>query len=121
MTAHDDTGPPSRVPPPRTSPRRPVALYACGNAHAFFFPHAVCPRCAAPLHETDSPPDAVLVSHTTVRVGPGVTPFRLCLVRVACGAQTLCIMDGDPGERPESQVVIEKRGELYHAIPKASP
>ena len=102
------------------SPAPTVTLHECENSHVFFFPHESCPRCSAPLVRIESPPDAVIVSHTTVRVGPADAPFGLGLVRVARGAQTLCIMDGDFQNRGAREVLIEKRGGLFYARAKTS-
>lgn len=103
---------------PRASAAAALTLNRCGGGHVFFFPHATCPACGAPLAPAESPPDAVLVSRTTVRVGPSGAPFVLGLARVECGAQTLCIVDGDPGGEATAEVVIEKRDGLYRAVPR---
>jgi uncharacterized OB-fold protein len=95
-----------------------LVLYRCESSHTFFFPHRTCPLCGAPTREIDSPPEGVLISHTTVRVSPTGTSFWLGLARVACGAQTLCIVEGEIGSEPEEKVVIFKRGGLYHAGPR---
>ena len=115
MTDHD-TG--NRVSAGRSSAPL-LTLYSCESSHAFFFPHKTCPLCGANLGETESPPDGVLVSHTTVRVSPTGAPFRLGLARVACGAQTLCIIEGEIGTDPGEEVVILKKGGLYYAKPRA--
>jgi len=118
MMNHDDDRFHGPEPASRRPSARPLTLHECENSHTFFFPHEACPRCAARLVQTEGPPDAVLVSHTTVRVSPAAAPFRLGIARVASGAQTLCIIDGEPGEGPEPEVVIEKRGALYFAKAK---
>ena len=113
----------SGLPFERTSQRPsapPLSIHGCRNSHTFFFPHRTCPRCGAPTTRTDSPPDAVLVSHTTVRVSPSGAPFRLGLARVASGAQTLCLIEGELGSTPVSEVVIEERGGLYYARPRST-
>lgn len=97
-----------------------LTLSGCEKGHVFFFPHASCPTCGASLAPTESPPDAVLVSRTTVRVGPAGVPFALGLVRVACGAQTLCIVDDELVDDTMTDVVIEKRDGLYRAKPKTT-
>jgi uncharacterized OB-fold protein len=98
----------------------PVTVHVCGGGHAFFFAHEACPRCQKPLAAREIPAEGVLVSHTTVRVGPTGKPFRLGLARVACGAQTLCILDGQTGEDPGTELVIERRRGLYHASARSS-
>jgi len=95
-----------------------LTLFRCRGSHTFFFAHKNCPFCGANLEEIESQPDAVLVSHTTVRVSPTGTPFRLGLARVACGAQTLCIVEGEIGTAPGAEVVIVKKGGLHHAQPR---
>ena len=95
-----------------------LTLYRCDRSHTFFFAHQICPLCGAALGETESPPDGVLVSHTTVRVSPTGAPFRLGLARVACGAQTLCIIEGEIGTDPGEEVVIHEKGGLYYAKPQ---
>jgi uncharacterized OB-fold protein len=96
-----------------------LTLYRCERSHAFFFPHQTCPLCGAALGETESSPDGVLVCHTTVRVSPTGAPFKLGLARVACGAQTLCIVEGEIGTDPGEEVVILKKDGLYYAKPQA--
>jgi uncharacterized OB-fold protein len=121
VTSPDDTTARHSAPDPEKPSPRSVTLHGCRNSHTFFFAHETCPRCNAPTARTESPPDAILVSHTTVRVGPGRVPFGLGLARVASGAQTLCIIDGELGNDAEQEVVIEKRDALYYARPKRSP
>lgn len=96
-----------------------LTLQRCANSHAFFFVFESCPLCGGRLESFSSPPDAVLVSHTIVRVSPAGSPFALGLARAASGAQTLCIIDNGTESDPGSDVVITKRDGLYHAAPRA--
>jgi uncharacterized OB-fold protein len=92
-----------------------LTLYRCGGSHFFFFPHEICPVCGAKLEGFESSPDGVLVSHTTVWVSPTGAPFNLGLARVACGAQTLCIVDGELGADPGEKIVVFVKGGICHA------
>ncbi len=95
-----------------------LTLHRCGGSHTFFFPHENCPVCGATLEEIEASPEAVLVSNTRVWVSPTGTPFQLGLARVACGAQTLCIIDGDIGTDPGEEIVIFEKDGVYHALPR---
>ena len=96
---------------------QPLILFGCDNLHAFFFSHDICPLCGTPLHPIQSSPEAVLISHTIVRVSPTGSPFKLGLARVENGAQTLCIIDDDAESRTRDVTVYKKDG-LYHARKK---
>lgn len=96
----------------------PVVLFKCDNSHTFFHRHEVCPVCKAPLESIECPPVATLVTHTTVRIGPNGSPFKLGLARVESGAQTLCIIEGDADEVGVNEVVVYKKDDLYYAVPK---
>ncbi len=112
---------PSRNDSTRGSSMAPnLTVHRCENSHAFFHPHETCPICARRLIAVDVPPDARLVSHTVVRVSPAGSPFALGLARLECGAQTLCIIDGAADAAPPHEVVITKRGPLYHAEAKSA-
>lgn len=93
-----------------------LTLYRCGNKHAFFYPHTKCPVCSSKLAEIRRGPDATLVSHTTVRVSPTGSVFRLGLARTPDGAKTLCILGErlDP-DRGDEVTIMEDNG-LYYAI-----
>jgi uncharacterized OB-fold protein len=97
-----------------------LTVHRCENFHAYFHAHESCPICALRLIAVDVPPDALLVSHTVVRVSPSGIPFALGLARLECGAQTLCIIDGEADAAPPRDVVITKRGPLYHAEAKSA-
>ncbi len=97
-----------------------VKIHRCENSHAFFYPHETCPFCGALTSAADTRPSAILLCHTTVRVSPAGSPFKLGIARVECGAQTLCIVDDD-GESeigPGSEVTLAERDGLYHATRK---
>jgi uncharacterized OB-fold protein len=96
-----------------------LTLQRCANSHAFFLVFASCPLCGGKLESFSSPPDAVLISHTVVRVSPTGSPFALGLARAASGAQTLCIIENGVESDPGSDVVITKRDGLYYAAPRA--
>jgi len=72
--------------------------------------------CGAKIESFGAPPQGALVSHTTVWVNPTGTPFKLGLARVECGAQTLCIVDGEIGSDPDEAIVLVAKGGVYHAI-----
>lgn len=88
-----------------------VTIHVCPDRHAFFVAHDACPRCDAPLAAAEAAPDARLVAHTTVHVGPHDEPFVLGVAEVAAGARTLCIVEGAVTER----VVLSLRDGLYYA------
>jgi uncharacterized OB-fold protein len=98
-----------------------LSLRKCANAHAFFFAFDACPLCGGTLEEFSSPPDAVLVSRTVVRVSPTGSPFALGLARAPSGAQTLCIIENGAENDPGSEVVITMRDGLYYASPRPRP
>lgn len=114
MTHHDAK---SKFPAHR-SPAPHLTLYRCESSHAFFFPHGICPVCGSKLEGFESPPEGVLVGYTTVWVSPTGAPFMLGLARVACGAQTLCIIDGEIGTDPGEEIVIRTRDGVCHARPR---
>ena len=100
---------------PISNGNQPLTLFGCQGSHTFFYPHDNCPVCGAPLQPIQSPSDAALVSHTTVRVSPAGSPFKLGLARVESGAQTLCIIEGDTDEAGINDVFVYKKDGLYYA------
>ncbi|MFQ5512170.1 MAG: hypothetical protein ACE5EO_10005 [Candidatus Krumholzibacteriia bacterium] len=93
----------------------PLDLYRCGAGHAFFSRHATCPVCTRAVAPFTDSARATLVGQTTVRVNPGGEPFRLGLAAVACGAQTLCIIDAAVGDGDGQHVMLREENGLYHA------
>jgi uncharacterized OB-fold protein len=104
---------------PEGSGAPPLTLHRCASSHAFFHVFDSCPLCGGALESFSSPPEAVLVAHTIVRVSPAGTAFALGLARAPSGAQTLCIIDGGVAGIPGDEVILTKRGALYHAAPRA--
>jgi uncharacterized OB-fold protein len=92
---------------------RSLIVYQCATGHAFFYHHDICPTCGNTLRETQTSPDAWLVSSTTIRVNPTGNPLCLGLARVENGAKTLCIIEDQIGD--QTPVVIYVKDGLYHA------
>jgi uncharacterized OB-fold protein len=91
-----------------------IAITTCKNGHAFVEPHARCPECDGETSGDTTPPHAVIVAETTVRVTPDGEAFRLGMALLSAGAATLCILDDDvtTGVR---EVVLYRRDGAFHA------
>jgi uncharacterized OB-fold protein len=92
----------------------PIRIYVCKNRHTSFENRDACATCATPLEAFSADPEAALISHTTVRVNPTGEPFVLGMAEIASGAKTLCVVEGEIGER----VVLYRRDGLYYAGPR---
>ena len=107
---------------PTARPSNPpnLTLYRCDQGHAFFCPHDMCPICRSKLDEITREPHASLISHTTVRVSPTGSVFRLGIARTPDGAKTLCILgdDTDP-DRNDGVIIVQENG-LFYALPGIS-
>lgn len=90
-----------------------IPLHRCANGHEYFYRHARCPACDAPLEEGVVDGAAILAGYTTVRVNPSGKPFRLGLARIASGAATLCLIDDDAGVG--DAVTLRVTGDVFHA------
>lgn len=104
----------------RTSNPPNLTLYRCGRGHAFFYAHDVCPICRSALDKITRDPHASLVSHTTVRVSPTGSVFRLGLARTPDGAKTLCILDDHTDPDRNDDVIIVQDDGLFYALPGRS-
>ena len=107
-------------PTTRASSPPNLTLYRCGRGHAFFYAHDVCPICRSALDEITREPHASLVSHTTVRVSPTGSVFRLGLARTPDGAKTLCILDDQTNPDRDDGVIIVQFNGLFYALPGRS-
>lgn len=94
-----------------------ITLYRCGNGHVFFHRHDRCPSCGQEVTETEHPAAATIVSQTTVRVSPKNGPFRLGIAQVACGAQTLCLIEHGVSDEDGAPVTLQRRNDLFYAGP----
>ena len=96
--------------------RRPLNAWRCHCGAAYLFEHPACPSCGGRLQPTRIADAARLLTHTTVRVNPTGSPYRIGVAATSCGATTLCVIDGDIRGTGYERVRLELRDGRYHAV-----
>jgi uncharacterized OB-fold protein len=99
---------------------RYVEAHRCPEGCIWMHRHERCPRCGGPLRRTRVPNEAVLVSHTIIRVNPTGTPIELGLAVTRCGAATLCIVEGKIRGNGRDRVRLVFEDGRFHALARQS-
>lgn len=97
-------------------PKRHVVAHRCRNGCLWLHAHEECPDCGGRLVLTRILNDAMVVSHTVVRVNPSGTPIHLGVAMTTTGATTLCIIHGAIRGNGRDRVRLVMSDGRFHAL-----
>lgn len=99
---------------------RYITAYRCVLGCLWLHEHEDCPNCGGRLVPVRTPSEAVVISHTVVRVNPTGSPIHLGVARTASGTTTLCIIHGRIRGNGRDRVQLVMRSGRYHALARGA-
>jgi uncharacterized OB-fold protein len=82
--------------------------------------HDDCPNCGGRLAPARIINEAIVISHTVVRVNPTGSPIHLGVARTDAGATTLCVIHGKLRGNGHDRVRLVLRDGRYHALARGA-